>query len=183
VVAVTNRSEPRRGPASRSRGLLVLEALRQPSVAVIERHVARAVSEQHHGGFNLVAILGRDAACLHWDGALRTTRFGPGWHVVSTSHDLDDDAMPEARAFAAWRARHAPEPDDAALVELLASHEGSRPICKHDGDDFGTVSSTILRLGPAGRTWLHAAGPPCRTAFTDVSPLLDAPRRAGGAGA
>src|SRR6185436_11228762 len=70
-VAVTNRKSPARTPASYSRGLLTMEALRCNSLAQIEAVVARGVADGRPAGFNLVAILGRQGVCLHYDGALR----------------------------------------------------------------------------------------------------------------
>lgn len=44
-------------------------------------------------------------------------------------------------------------------------------LCLH-GPGAGTVSSTILALGPERRLmrYAHAPGPPCRTAYRDLAP-------------
>jgi hypothetical protein len=118
-------------------------------------------------GFNIVAIRGSEGICLHFDGTLRPVSFGPGIHVVSSDVDLDYSGMPEKRTLDAFAKVHPGIPDEGALREFLASHEGPRPICKH-GDKFGTVSSTILTFSRAGERMLYAAGPPCRTPFVEV---------------
>ena len=110
-----------------------------------------------------MAVTEGEGLCLHYDGALRPVRFGAGAHVVSSDRDLDDADLPEKRLFDAL-----PDPtNEAALRGFLASHQGERPVCKH-GDRFGTVSSTIYRDGRL----LHAEGPPCRSPFRDLGPLL-----------
>lgn len=122
-------------------------------------------------GFNLAVIKKGEGVCLHYDGEVRAASFGPGAHVVSTDHDLDDPALPEKKIFDRFLAEGDGAPDDRDLARFLASHEGGRPVCKH-GDKAGTVSSTIYRRGPEGERMLCADGPPCRTAFKDFSGLL-----------
>jgi hypothetical protein len=160
-VAVTNRRTPVRAPESRSRGLLALEGLRCRTLADVEALIEKRLSERPSAGFNLVAVAGNEGLCLHYDGALRPSRFGAGAHVVSSDRDLDDPAMDEKRLFDALLAKG--PPDDAALKGFLASHEGDRPVCKHR-EGFGTVSSTIYR----GGRLLHADGPPCRADFREI---------------
>ncbi|MGH7266790.1 MAG: NRDE family protein, partial [Candidatus Rokuibacteriota bacterium] len=80
-VAVTNRPEPARTAASYSRGLLALEALRCPTLERVETLVAERTAAGPLAGFNLVAVRDGAGVCLHWDGALRPVRFGPGLHV------------------------------------------------------------------------------------------------------
>ncbi len=91
-VAVTNRRQPARAADSYSRGLLALEALRCRALGCVEALVTRRTAERPLAGFNLVAVLGGEGVCFHWDGELRPVRFGPGLHVVSSNRDLDDDA-------------------------------------------------------------------------------------------
>jgi uncharacterized protein with NRDE domain len=170
-VAVTNRRQPPRSPEARSRGLLALEALRCDDLAQVEALVARRTREQPVAGFNLIAVLGNEGICCHWNGAFTAARFGPGLHVLSNDRDLDDPAMPEKKTLDAFLAAQPGIPDEAALAGLLRSHDGERPICKH-GDTYGTVSSTLYVAGPAARHLRYADGPPCRTEFRDYSSLL-----------
>jgi uncharacterized protein with NRDE domain len=170
-VALTNRRQPPRAPEARSRGLLALEALRCRDLAEVEALVARRTRAQPVAGFNLIAVLGREGICCHWNGAFSAARFGPGVHVLSNDRDLDDPAMPEKTTLEAFLAAQPGIPDEGALAGLLRSHEGERPICKH-GDTYGTVSSTLYVAGPAVRRLTYADGPPCRTEFRDYSSLL-----------
>jgi uncharacterized protein with NRDE domain len=170
-VAVTNRRAPARTPESFSRGLLALEALRCRELASLEDLVARQTRLQPVAGFNLVAVLGGEGISFHWNGTLGVTGFGPGLHVISNDRDLDEDGMPEKKTLEAFAASLARLPDETALASFLRSHEGERPICKH-GETYGTVSSTIYVSRRGAPTLLYAAGPPCRTVFSDYSALL-----------
>jgi hypothetical protein len=162
-VALTNRKAPGRTPASLSRGLLALEALGCRKLSCLEGLVARRVEERPLAGFNLVAVAGGAGLALHWDGTLRAVPFGPGAHVISSDRDLDDPSMPEKRLFDRTFGREVPGLD--AIKTYLASHEGDRPVCKHQAG-FGTVSSAIYR---AGGTLLFSPGPPCRTPYGEIA--------------
>lgn len=171
-VAVTNRREPARTAEAYSRGLLALEALRCRTLGCVEALVSKRAAERPLAGFNLVAVLGGEGVCVHWDGELRPVRFGPGLHVVSSNRDLDDDTMPEKKAVDAFAAALGGLPDEAALADLLRTHDGERPICKHE-ERYGTVSSSIY-IGRRVPRLLYADGAPCLNAFGDCSGTLRA---------
>lgn len=169
-IAVTNRRSPTPTPQSLSRGLLALETLNCRKLPCVEGIVERRVKDHPVAGFNLVAIVEGQGLCLHHDGTLRRAPFGEGVHVISSDRDLDDPGMPEKRCLDAFVKKHPGVPDEAALKEFLASHDGDRPVCKH-GEGYGTVSSTILIDDGSKSRMLYAAGPPCRTPFTEVPGL------------
>jgi hypothetical protein len=186
-VAVTNRKTPVRSPASLSRGLLALEALGCRKLSCLEGLVSRRVEERPMAGFNLVGVAGGAGLALHWDGALRAVRFGPGAHVISSDRDLNDPELPEKSLLDRSFGREAPGLQ--AIQMYLASHEGDRPVCKHHAG-FGTVSSAIYRTG---HSLLFAPGPPCRTPYREIAtsaspgegdpstrPRSDSPSRTGG---
>ncbi len=162
--AVTNRREPPRTPEAFSRGLLTLEALRCRTLGCVEALVARRTRERAVAGFNLIATLGTEGICLHWNGTFSATRFGAGLHVLSNDRDLDDSTMPERKTLDSFAASLAGPPDETALKAFLRSHEGERPICKH-GEKHGTVSSTIYLARRGAPRLLHAAGAPCRAEY------------------
>jgi len=166
--AVTNRRSPPSSPGSLSRGLLALETLNCRKLPCVEGVVERRVRDHQLAGFNLVAIVAGQGLCLEHDGALRRAPFGAGVHVVSSDRDLDDPAMPEKQCLDRFVADHPGAPDFEALQRFLSSHEGDRPVCKH-GDGYGTVSSTILINDGRTARMLYAPGPPCRTAYVEVT--------------
>lgn len=163
-VAVVNRHRPGKSAKSWSRGLLALDALRCRELGEVEALVRKRTDERPLAGFNLVAATDREGACFEFDGSLRVKTLAAGGFVITTNRDLDDPKMPEKAVFD----RLDPAPDETSLRDFLKSHEGERPICKHD-DRYGTVSSTIY----AGKRLLFAEGPPCRTEYRDCSRLLD----------
>lgn len=168
VVAVTNA---RLGaPAGeRSRGHLVVDAAAERSlgdaVALVgELDLAR------YGPFNLLIA---DAAhvflATNWPGP-RLERVAED--LIAIGNDRLDDPGPRTR-IAAVHARGLAgieaEALEPALVRLLADHGGADPFCRHS-ERYGTVCSTLLRLGPAGVAGFRfAAGPPCTAPFCEVA--------------
>jgi hypothetical protein len=199
VAALMNRRplpHDARDPASlRSRGLLCLDlasavfpvgAPDAVDPGTGERHSARLdaalrlLNRDPYAPCTLVGIgADGDAWAIHagHGRAPETTAIGPGWHVI-THTEVDDPDEPRTRFLVDRLAAERPRDiaDATALLErLLRIHEGNgRPgVCLHR-DRFPTVSSTILALGAVGRPiYRHAAGPPCVTAYEDVSGLLE----------
>jgi len=105
-----------------------------------------------------------------------TTMLAPGWHVI-THEDPDDPREPRTAwllgELREWKAQGVEETLEG-IATLLRRHEedGVPGVCLHR-DRFPTVSSTLLALGDVGTPrYLHAAGPPCVTPYTDESSLL-----------
>jgi uncharacterized protein with NRDE domain len=176
VVAVTNA---RLGapPGERSRGSLVVDAAAERSlgeaVALLgELDLAR------YGPFNLLL-----ADAVH--AFLATNLPGPriercALDLVAIGNDRLDDPGPRTRVAALQAGELAAVEAGAvepALVRLLADHEGTDPFCRHS-ERYGTVCSSLLRLGPGGEVVLRfAAGPPCSAPFADVVPPPGGPTR------
>ncbi|MFB6195010.1 MAG: NRDE family protein [Haloplanus sp.] len=171
--------------AGRSRGLLVDDVLHESDAEAAARLVERSVADHDYDGFNLVVADRRAAFLFEWDGRLRTTRLGPGVHVVvNTGAALgggarvaDRFAAPETdRADAqaenarAVRAALTPEPgeDAAAWLDRAAAVLGDHDfgVCVHE-DGYGTRSSSLIRLGDDA-AYRFAPGPPCETAYRPV---------------
>jgi hypothetical protein len=163
-VAVTNRQAPPRTATSVSRGVLALETLRTRKLACAVGLAEKRVRENTFPGFNWIAVQGDEGVALHFDGTIRKVSFGAGAHVISSDRDLDDPEMPEKLLF--HRSFGPGLPDLGAIQAYLRSHDGERPVCKHQ-EHFGTVSSTIYQGGASPR-YLFAAGPSCRTRFEPV---------------
>ena len=116
--------------------------------------------------FNLLIVDARGARVVTHvaDGEpARVTPLAPGGHVI----------VNEPCGARCPRAAHATavmgdaEPD----FRLLADHgpPGDAGLCHH-GRDYGTVSSTVIRLEAGGRvaTYHHCPGQPCRTPIIDL---------------
>ena len=177
-------------PTRRSRGLLCLDVLQHASVAAAAAAVCADRGDRYNP-FNLL-IASPDAACVigNVTGSMVVTPLPPGLHVL-TNLELNDAECPRiAKSYRLF--------DDArrllgagslpefrgVLGEILADH--STPLdprsqgmpnnlCVHS-ERFGTRSSTVLIHAASTRRFRmwHADGPPCRTAYTEVSlPLPD----------
>lgn len=167
-VGIANRRDPAPAPpAPRSRGLLVADLLRAPSVEALEA----SLRAEEAGRYRPFALLAADpAAALHarWDGrALAIERLGPGVHILSNLRGPRDFDV--ALVTAALEPFASPEGVFDRLADLLRRHDpgpfGAVTPCLH-GPDRGTTSSAIIAAGgDGGLFYLHAQGPPCRTAY------------------
>jgi uncharacterized protein with NRDE domain len=198
-VGLTNqRGAMAQGPAPRSRGEVVLQALQAGSVEAIERYLD-ALNPADFSPFNLLygdAHALRVAYARGATSGLSRADVPPGIHVLPNDV-LDTPALPKverARVLAAEHARR-PWPELAPrLQELLADHHlpaehlipepppGAIPsrdlarqlqaLCIHT-PNYGTRSSILLALAPgAVAHFLASDEPPCQRAFRDLQGLL-----------
>jgi len=168
--------------ASRSRGLLCLEALACANAADAAAFAA-AEPARRYNAFNLLVADRRDAFVMSQPAgeSPRATRLEPGLHVV-TNLDVNDPTCPRIaashRRFAAAGDAFARDDDVAEFVRrlraVLADHataldpRGPGNLCVHAGP-YGTRSSSVLLIGSDGRArYFHADGPPCTTALEGV---------------
>jgi len=187
-VAITNRHGAPPDPNRRSRGELVVRALAAPDAASA-RGSLRSLRPGDYNGFHLLHADAREASVTWSDGVtLHQQQLAPGVvHALNERSFSSDAAARAARGLAAWP-NEAGAPKLASLQRLVGLHaepETGLPLfapCVHlEGLDYGTRSSSILRLGPSLRTsdWRWAEGPPCRSPFSDLAPLLEDLAEAG----
>lgn len=149
----------------RSRGCLVVGALRAGDPESARTLVEREVATHDYAGFNLVLASAERAYLLQWDGDLRADALDPGVTVVTTTGTPDAAGRRE-------RVRNALThrlPGSAAgfrgrAKRVLAA--GDVGACLH-GHGYGTRSSSVITVGDAIR-YEFADGPPCRTPYRDV---------------
>ncbi|WP_439026053.1 NRDE family protein [Haloarchaeobius sp. DT45] len=181
-VGVTNRWVDADLAGERSRGLLVRDALRQPSAAAARDLVEDAVVESEYQGFNLVVADAADAFLFEWDGELTTSRLEPGVHVVVNVGADDTFEIPTHRADLAREqaenaraVRAALQPRDGETTmawrdraaAVLGDHDFG--VCVHDPEGrYGTRSSSLIVLGETV-DYRWADGPPCETEHEPVA--------------
>ncbi len=197
-VGLTNqRPTAPTGPGLRSRGEVVVEALRSGSVGGTRR-LLRALDPADFNAFNLLYGDGHsmEAAYVRPDTGLQIEPLQPGLHVLANDR-LGSPAFPKAQ-----RARELVEPLSRepwqrlvpGLAAALADHElppedslpplaaglpltpelqrALQALCIHL-PSYGTRSATILALRPGALLhYLYAPGPPCSTSFEGVSGIL-----------
>jgi len=157
LAAITNVTGAPPRPEAPSRGRLPLDALAG----------ALPLDLRAWNAFNLLVVDAGGARVVSHDG--RGTVRGPvvlgaGTHAVT--NEPFGAACPRALRAGALLASGTPS------FALLADH-GAPPapgLCHH-GDDYGTVSATVVGLGRDLRVtrYLHAPGMPCTTAPLDLT--------------
>lgn len=198
-VGLTNqRGSQLLGPAPRSRGEVVRQALQAGSVEAIERYLD-TLAPADYLPFNLLygdAQVLRVAYCRASEARVRREEVPAGLHVLPNDV-LDSPALPKverARRLAAEHVRR-PWPELAdKLQEILADHElpaearlpspppgleGSaelarqlQALCIHT-PAYGTRSSALLALAPGRLAHLLASEqPPCFRSFHNLTGLL-----------
>jgi uncharacterized protein with NRDE domain len=175
-VGITNRAGAAPDPARRSRGALVVEALRAPSAALLHERLG-GVDPRAYNPFHLL-YADRVSAHLTWsDGAaLHRADLAPGLHVVTERSFGAGDDRRGALARRCWEGLRG-DLSPAALGSLLARHaeDPFEATCVHaDAAGYGTRSSLILTLGARWEEtrFLWAEGRPCVTPFVDQAALL-----------
>jgi uncharacterized protein with NRDE domain len=186
VVGVLNRRSPLPPDPSRlSRGALCVELATLDSVAAaVEELTGRRGSD--YNSFNLL-VADRAAAVVarNRGSEMQIETLPPGLHVL-TNLDVDEPTCPRiSRSFTRFAAigdAYRANLDVAEIVQglagLLADHQlpldDRRPfeqLCIHT-PGYGTRSSSLLVLSGApseAPRFLHAAGPPCRSAYSRVT--------------
>ncbi len=176
-VGVTNRAGTDRAPDRRSRGALVVDALRQRSAEGVHARLS-SLPAARHNPFHLF-YADRQTAGLTWSDGERLfqERVEPGVHLLTErSFGVGDEGRAEALA----RALDEDAPRSIEdLWDRLRQHGSSIPgwPCGHaEAVGYGTRSSFVLRLGSSAETsacgW--SEGPPCRNPLVDGSALLRA---------
>jgi uncharacterized protein with NRDE domain len=179
-VGITNRAGISPDPTRRSRGALVVDALRAPSALALGEQL-KGLAPDAHNPFHLLYADRETAGLTYFDGqAIHHERLGAGLHII-TERSLGDRVPARAAlVHAEWREiAAAPSPSISRLIGLLSQHADDpfAGTCVHaDAVGYGTRSAMILILG---QTWastrmLWAEGRPCVTPFRDQGALLDA---------
>jgi uncharacterized protein with NRDE domain len=180
VAAVTNRragdeDEASRDPTRRSRGELPLRILREPA----PHEAIAGVRPADYNPFNLLSV--DTGAALAGHGrrdaeAVEVVQLAPGPHVLCV-HDVDDrthtkELRLQARLREVVALHRTAEACAEAMVAMLRDHttdDGARDATCIHGDEYGTVSASLVSLDATGHVlYRHAAGRPCITEFADV---------------
>ena len=176
-VALTNRRGDLADPARRSRGQLCADALRHASARAACDWVLDHLLHVRYNPCNLLFSDGIDAFCIHYDGhGARAETLKAGLHLLSDT-DVNDPEHPRIiRTRKAFEniPHQMPNLLDG-LGSLMAKHSSDESgLCLH-GTRGGTRSSTIILLNERtldGGHFHWAEGPPCSTAYIDLSQEL-----------
>jgi uncharacterized protein with NRDE domain len=176
-VGVTNRFGVPKDDSRRSRGTLVVEALRSPSAHAVHQRLA-ATPAQLYNAFHLL-YADRQEAFVSWSDGEKITQqvLPPGLHVITERSLGGDDHGRTELIRSHWRTVGTGEALERSLQQLLRQH-ASDPIgsiCVHAPTlNYGTRSSTIVMLSAdPGRTRLFwADGNPCTADYVELGSLV-----------
>jgi uncharacterized protein with NRDE domain len=175
VAAVTNRRCPAPDPSRRSRGLLVMDALRAGS-ASDAAEVLEELPIDAYNPFNLLVADEDTAHAFSYEGKVQRIDLEPGVHVIGNVHPLERPAKLERIRAAALRAgAGSPSQVLDSLAEICREHDGEGALdsaCVHAGP-YGTRSSILMRVGGDSSGELRFAdGAPCQHSYRDFTALL-----------
>jgi uncharacterized protein with NRDE domain len=178
--AVTNLRDESPDPARRSRGWIVMDALREPTAARAA-DMLKALPEETYNPFQCLVADGEKAFRLVYRERPRLEELAPGTHVIGNL-DPVEEAAPKVERIRARVAGIEKLEGHRALTELArvcAEHEpgGVAGTCVHldGGKAYGTRSSILFELQEKrrGRLWV-ADGAPCQIEYEDQTALLEA---------
>lgn len=176
--AVANRRKMAMPLEPRSRGLLCRELLELRSAKEAAAHAAKELSKGIYAGANFVCADGRYAAVVHGGDKVEIVELSPGLHIVTNG---DVDAPRDERQEFVRRMLTLQTLDSSVAFLAVASRvfskradeEGRRGVVML-GNEFGTVSSTLLSLPRKIQQaiYQYSPGPPCDHPYDDLSALL-----------
>ena len=173
-VCVTNRRAAAPDPSRRSRGLLVVDALRARDAAAV-RELARSISPSQYNGFHLVFADSREAAMAICDGErLEVRALPPGEaHLVTERSYGAGEGVREAEVLREIGPLLLDPAVTAAMLRPPMQRHGPSPLegaCVHaDEFGYGTRSSIQLVLRPGSADLLWTQGHPCTEPPSDLS--------------
>jgi len=186
--AITNRPSSEPDARRRSRGLLVMDALRWPRAdEAAERLQIESLQHGAYNPFNLFVADSESCVLFTYEEAPRRFDLEPGAHVIGNV-DPAAERTPKLAALDRAADRVADASGDGALdalADLCRTHTGGDnaldDTCVHAGG-YGTRSSTLLQLAADedDRVFRYADGAPCCTEYEDYTPLLRDLRHASG---
>jgi uncharacterized protein with NRDE domain len=188
VAALLNRRVNSRNlpfPDGRSRGLLCVDLLAQPTALEAELFLRR-----HEGVYNPFTAVVADLKSIHVaynvGGKIVTAKLGDGLHVFSSAAEFDLHSAKADRAYALFgqagaqlRRNGANLDMVSALSSVLGDHslpagsvDPGDAICVHR-DGSGTVSSSIVALSSVDSRceMFYCPGAPCRNGFAEAIQL------------
>ncbi|MFP4597920.1 MAG: NRDE family protein [Persicimonas sp.] len=179
--AITNRFGKPADPERRSRGELVDHALAHDSAEAAARAIATLAAADYNP-FHLIIADATGAHLVFSDGARMSRSTLQAGLTVLTERSLGAaENQRKQRVLAECRELlEAGDLDEPHLQQVLSKCDpGSMDATcvSLPGVDYGTRSSTIIRLGAgqsARHRLLHADGPPCSTEYEDQTGLLGA---------
>ncbi|HYM38784.1 MAG TPA: NRDE family protein [Thermoplasmata archaeon] len=177
AMALSNR-RGRISATARSRGLLLVEALKSPTIPAADIYLQRETQAHEYNFFNLLAATRQDLRFFRYDGQVSVTRGHEGLNVLTNEGgNVAGDPKGELVQNLLSKAPTRTVQDAVrTLQSALRTHAsgGGVSLCNH-AMGGGTVSSTILALSnvdPGENVLLYADGAPCQTPYRDYGEVI-----------
>ncbi len=177
VMALSNR-RGRSSTTARSRGLLLLDALKSPTIPAADILLQRETEAHEYNFFNLLAVTRRDLRFFRYDGQVAVTRGHEGLNTLTNEggNATGDPKVEVIQNLIAKSPVRTVQDSVRTLQAALRTHAsaGGVSLCNH-AMGGGTVSSTILALSnadPGENVLLYADGAPCQTPFRDYHEVV-----------
>jgi hypothetical protein len=177
-VGLSNRRSTSDTIGARSRGLLAREVLR---CANARKGVDKAMEElmtHRYEPLNLVVCDAESGWVIHSDETQEVLPLEDGLNIIGTQNlnDSNDDRVQLAHRLLTLQMLDSPVKFLAVASKVFArtpTPQGRASMVLR-GRDFGTVSSTLLALGPKPRDAIfqYSAGSPDEAKYEDYSPML-----------
>ena len=172
VVGLTNTARSARDPERRSRGLLVMDLLKEPDAETAARRL-EALPPRDYNPCQIVVADPRRAFLCGIDERPRVEELPAGVHILTNAAPGEPEEPRRAEVVRLLGVDGAAESKSIEdLKRILSRHAPvpERSVCMHR-PNFGTRSASLIAVG--GRRaplYLHAEGPPCRVPWQDLSP-------------
>ncbi len=177
VMALSNR-RGRTSTTARSRGLLLLDALKSPTIPAADILLQRETEAHEYNFFNLLAATRRELRFFRYDGQISVTRGHEGLNVLTNEggNVTGDPKLEAVQNLVAKSPIRTVQDCVRTLQATLRTHAsaGGVSLCNH-AMGGGTVSSTILALSnadPGENVLLYADGAPCQTPYRDYHEVI-----------
>src|SRR2546427_852396 len=178
VIALSNR-RGRTAPSARSRGQLVLDGLRQPSVSGVDVFLQREIREHEYNYWNLLAGSRKDLRFFRYDGELAMNRGHEGLNVLTNEggNVATDPKVQFVQGLLAKTPSRSVDEVSRALQGALRTHAsgaGGVGLFVHFAGG-GTGSPAIMALSnadPAENGLLYAGGSPLTTPYRDYHEII-----------
>ena len=177
VMALSNR-RGRASTSARSRGLLLLDALRSPTIPAADILLQRETQAHEYNLFNLLAASRTELRFFRYDGRVSVGRGHEGINVLTNEggNMVGDPKVELVQNLLANSPVRSAQDAVRTLQASLRTHASGRDVslCNH-AVGGGTVSSTILALSnadPGENILLYADGAPCQTPYRDYHEVI-----------
>jgi uncharacterized protein with NRDE domain len=190
--AITNLRNERPDPLRGSRGLVVMNALREPTAARAA-DVLKALPEESYNPFQCFVADREQAYLASYRDRPSLRSLAPGAHVIGNVDPGEEPATKAERIRERVERIEAGSADDVLreLAAVCGEHEtgggGLGDTCVHLGS-YGTRSSVLFAqvdgsgMDEAAGRLLYSNGAPCGTEYEDHSALLRELRRRASTG-